>query len=136
MFHASDQAIAAAHKHSLQIIKIGESMEKLGNRLQKCNLIRQEIIKRGIIEQGIINQEISQSCIQIEQEISQSIELHGKIIQRKGQNSLENVDKLVFNRSIKVFCISVESHIDACRYYTEAVTEFKCRLNSYLNRQK
>ncbi len=81
MFHASDQAIAAAHKHSLQIIKIGESMEKLGNRLQKCNLIKQEIIKRGIIEQGIINQEISQSYIQIEQEISQSIELHGKIIQ-------------------------------------------------------
>ncbi len=136
MFHISDQVIAAAHKHSLQIIKIGESMEKLGNRLQRYNPIEQEIIEQGIIEQGIIDQEISQSCIQSEQAISQNIELYGKFIQIEGQNSLENVDKLVLNRSVELLCISVEAHIDASRCYTKAVAEFKCKLNSYLNRQK
>lgn len=115
MSHVSEQAIVAALKHSLQLIKIGESVEKFGNQLQSCNQI----------EQGIIDQEISQS-----------IKTYAKFIQREGKKSLNNVKQLVCDRSIKVFCKSVSLHIYASQFCVEATKDYQSKLSAYLRQKK
>lgn len=114
MPHVSPQAIAATLKHSLQIIKIGESVEKFGNQLQSSNQI----------EQGIINQEI---CL--------STKAYAKFIKREGKKSLNNAKQLVSDRSVKVFCKSVNSHIYASQFCVEASKDYQSKLSAYL-RQK
>ncbi len=115
MPHVPPQAIVAALKHSLQIIKIGESVEKFGNQLQSCNQT----------EQGIIDQEICQST-----------KTYAKFIQREGKKSLNNVKQLVSDRSVKVFCKSVNSHIYASQFCIEATKDYQSKLSAFLRQKK
>ncbi len=114
MFHVPPQAIVVALKHSLQIIKIGESIEKFANQLQSSQ-----------IEQGIINQEI---CL--------STKTYAKFIKREGKKSLNNVKQLVCDRSTKLFCKSVRSHVYASQFCIEATKDYQSKLSAYLRQRK
>ena len=110
MHEISPQSVQAAHKHALQSIEHGKSVEEVGKRLQTNN--------------------------QTKPEIGQSIEASGKTIQKQAQESLEKAQELKEAPSVEVYSESVQAHINASQNHVEAVKEFQKQMRTHLDDHK
>lgn len=106
MHQIPQQAAQLAQKHALQSLEQGQSVEEVGKRLQSDDPLKEEI--------------------------GQSIEASGKIIQEKAQEFLEKTQQLAEDGSVEVFAECLQAHIDTNQSHIEAVKEFQKGLQTRL----